>query len=222
MASSPQDVTVRVGMDAGQTALLGRDVEHDRLTRLLDDADGVEPQRDRHRGSRDREDRPPRLDCGGGPSPRAPGLPWGGSRVRGRSALRHRHRCVRRVPSDARSGSDRSTRADRQGALAVAFPALARHPRRRRIPGVGDRAIPGPPRHRGSDRAVGGSQARLVVLDDLHWADAASLELVAYLVRRPPHASVLLAFGARPGQGAPEAAKVVNALLAERTCDRAT
>jgi DNA-binding NarL/FixJ family response regulator len=40
----------------------------------------------------------------------------------------------------------------------------------------------------------------VVVLDDLHWSDAASLELLASLLRRPPDAAVLLALAFRPGQ----------------------
>ncbi|HEY0416252.1 MAG TPA: AAA family ATPase [Gaiellaceae bacterium] len=43
----------------------------------------------------------------------------------------------------------------------------------------------------------------VLILDDLHWADAASLELVAALLRRPPSAAVLTAFALRPRQ-APE------------------
>ena len=38
----------------------------------------------------------------------------------------------------------------------------------------------------------------IVVLDDLHWADEASLELLAALARRPPERAVLLAAGHRP------------------------
>jgi len=40
----------------------------------------------------------------------------------------------------------------------------------------------------------------VLVLDDLHWADSASIELVSALLRRPPAAAVLLALGARPRQ----------------------
>src|SRR3954471_3028958 len=43
----------------------------------------------------------------------------------------------------------------------------------------------------------------VVVLDDLHWSDAASIELLASLVRRPPDAPVLLACGLRPGAASP-------------------
>jgi DNA-binding NarL/FixJ family response regulator len=40
----------------------------------------------------------------------------------------------------------------------------------------------------------------IVALDDLHWGDEASLELIAALVRRGPDAPLLLALAFRPGQ----------------------
>ena len=46
----------------------------------------------------------------------------------------------------------------------------------------------------------------VLVLDDVHWADAASVELLAALLRRPPSAAVLLALGARPRQLPPRLA----------------
>src|SRR6478609_4265648 len=45
---------------------------------------------------------------------------------------------------------------------------------------------------------IAAKQPIVVVLDDLHWADDASLELVAALLRRPPRAGVLLALAFRP------------------------
>src|SRR5256714_1444418 len=44
------------------------------------------------------------------------------------------------------------------------------------------------------------TQPLVLVLDDLHWADSASVELVGALLRRPPAAAVLLALAARPRQ----------------------
>jgi ATP/maltotriose-dependent transcriptional regulator MalT len=38
----------------------------------------------------------------------------------------------------------------------------------------------------------------VLLLDDLHWADSASIELVAALLRRPPAGAVLIAFAVRP------------------------
>jgi DNA-binding NarL/FixJ family response regulator/tetratricopeptide (TPR) repeat protein len=40
----------------------------------------------------------------------------------------------------------------------------------------------------------------VLVLDDVHWADSASVELLGALLRRPPAAAVLVAVALRPGQ----------------------
>jgi DNA-binding NarL/FixJ family response regulator len=40
----------------------------------------------------------------------------------------------------------------------------------------------------------------VLVLDDVHWADSASVELLAELLRRPPDAAVLIALAVRPRQ----------------------
>jgi predicted ATPase len=55
----------------------------------------------------------------------------------------------------------------------------------------------------------------VLVLDDIHWADPASVELLGALLRRPPDAAVLIALAVRPRQ-APE--RLAAAL--ERTCTR--
>ena len=47
---------------------------------------------------------------------------------------------------------------------------------------------------------VATTRALVVYLDDVHWADPASLDALAALVRRPPAAAVLLALAAREGQ----------------------
>jgi predicted ATPase len=47
---------------------------------------------------------------------------------------------------------------------------------------------------------LAGPRGLLVALDDLHWADPASLELIAALLRRPPRARVLLAVAFRDAQ----------------------
>ena len=43
----------------------------------------------------------------------------------------------------------------------------------------------------------------VLVLDDLHWADPASVELLGSLLRRPPDAAVLIALAVRPEQVSP-------------------
>ncbi len=89
--------------------------------------------------------------------------------------------------------------ADRLGALAAVFPALE---------GLGpavDIPVNSGERFR-VHRAVSDLIERLaarqpvvLVLDDLQWADAASLELAAYLALRPPDGAVLIAVGVRTG-----------------------
>ena len=40
----------------------------------------------------------------------------------------------------------------------------------------------------------------VLVLDDVHWADSGSVELIGALLRRPPAAPVLMALAVRPRQ----------------------
>jgi ATP/maltotriose-dependent transcriptional regulator MalT len=64
--------------------------------------------------------------------------------------------------------------------------------------------------------ALSDDQALLLVLDDLHWADDASLELLGALLRRGLGASVLLAIGFRSGQ----ASEPLSAALAVQPASR--
>ncbi len=47
---------------------------------------------------------------------------------------------------------------------------------------------------------LAGPQPLVLVLEDLHWADGASVELVSHLLRRPPQAAVLVVASFRTGQ----------------------
>ena len=47
---------------------------------------------------------------------------------------------------------------------------------------------------------LAGDRSLVLVLDDLHWADPASCELIASLLRRPPAAAVLVALAYRTGR----------------------
>ena len=83
--------------------------------------------------------------------------------------------------------------------LATVFPALSR------FAAAGTTAVPHP-RYR-TYRAVRELLERLtatkplvLVLDDVHWADPASAELLGTLLRRPPDAAVLLALAVRSRQ----------------------
>ncbi|MGE4426402.1 MAG: helix-turn-helix transcriptional regulator [Solirubrobacteraceae bacterium] len=74
---------------------------------------------------------------------------------------------------------------------------------------LGTDATPTHERHRGYAalrrllETIARQRPLLLVLDDLHWADAASAELLAYLSARPPRAPVRLALGLRPSPLAP-------------------
>lgn len=85
------------------------------------------------------------------------------------------------------------------GELAGVFPSLTRIRTGAPVSGVHERYR--------SHRAVRTLLERLakgrplvLILDDLHWADAASIELFGALLRRPPTAAVLIAGAYRPWQ----------------------
>jgi ATP/maltotriose-dependent transcriptional regulator MalT len=50
----------------------------------------------------------------------------------------------------------------------------------------------------------------VVILDDLHWADPASVDLIGALLRRPPAAEVLLALSLRPRQASEQLAAAID------------
>jgi DNA-binding CsgD family transcriptional regulator len=60
----------------------------------------------------------------------------------------------------------------------------------------------------------------LLALDDLHWADEASLELLAHLLRRPPGGVRLLAIAYRPGEAPARLAASVDGAVREDRIDR--
>ena len=45
----------------------------------------------------------------------------------------------------------------------------------------------------------------VLILDDVHWADNASIELLDHLARHPPRGRVLVAIAYRPAQASPAA-----------------
>lgn len=59
---------------------------------------------------------------------------------------------------------------------------------------------------------LAGERPLVLVLDDLHWADPASCELIASLLRRPPAAPVLLALAYRAGRAPAELAGALAAM----------
>ena len=65
---------------------------------------------------------------------------------------------------------------------------------------------------------LAGSGSLVLALDDIHFADPASCELLASLVRRPPSCPLLLALAYRSGRGPPA---VVTELIAATRAERA-
>jgi len=63
-------------------------------------------------------------------------------------------------------------------------------------------------------------QPLVLVLDDLHWADEASIELIAHLVRRPPRAGVAVACAYRSGQAPALLVRAVDSISAEAGLER--
>ncbi|MDT3439828.1 AAA family ATPase [Pseudofrankia sp. BMG5.37] len=93
----------------------------------------------------------------------------------------------------------RTLGADRLDELASVFPALRRLGRARTDTSELDRWQA----YRAVRRLLellAAERPLVLALDDLHWADTASAELVAYLLRRPPAAAVLLVLSYRPRQ----------------------
>src|SRR5829696_8157438 len=98
--------------------------------------------------------------------------------------------------------------AERLGELAQVFPSLS---------GLGD-PPPGPQDERYRTHAavrellalLSAEKPLVLALDDLHWVDAASMELVANLLRRPPDGSVCLLLAYRSGQLGPQLAATID------------
>jgi DNA-binding NarL/FixJ family response regulator len=92
----------------------------------------------------------------------------------------------------------RQLAGDELDALAVALPAFAESPAQSAERYVVHRAM------RGLLGRLAAPRPLVLCLDDVHWADPASLDLVAALARRPSERGVLLAVAYREGQ-APDA-----------------
>ncbi|MEU7416492.1 helix-turn-helix transcriptional regulator [Streptomyces antibioticus] len=215
-------------MTTERTPLIGRDAELARVDRAL--ADLMAPQTDLMDPVGDADARPAVLDVSGeagiGKSRfvhelcrRAARL--GAGVLRGRATEYERH-----IPfqpfTDAFADLDPAVRASFPAA-AEAAPVLTGAPRGADRFGL-HRATAALLAHAATDPLV-------MVLDDMHWADPASLELLDHLVRHPPRARVLLVVARRARQSpAPLTATLVRGTdtgavhrtvlgpLAERDC----
>jgi predicted ATPase len=85
---------------------------------------------------------------------------------------------------------------DRLGELARVLPALA-GPEGAPVAGVQDERFRAYRAVRALLEGLAAGRAVVIVLDDLHWADDASLELLAHMLRRAPRGKVLVALAYR-------------------------
>ena len=109
-------------------------------------------------------------------------------------STRSTHTSPRRSWACTRRGTPR-----RSASSAEVVPSL-RPGRRRRATSVADERYRA---HRAVRRLLellAAERPLVLVLDDLHWSDGASIELLGALLRRGPDAPVLLALAFRPGQ----------------------
>ena len=63
-------------------------------------------------------------------------------------------------------------------------------------------------------------QPVLLTLDDVHWSDGASLELIGHLVRRRPEAAVMVAVAYRAGQARPALAAAIEGAVRDGEIER--
>ena len=100
---------------------------------------------------------------------------------------------------------------DRLGALAAVFPSLHQLDQAVEYPASVTERFRA---HRAVRELLERLAARrplLLMLDDIHWADGASLELTSYLFRDPPQGEILVAIALRSGQGGPTVAASIRA-----------
>lgn len=112
----------------------------------------------------------------------------------------------------------RGLAAAQRDRLAAIFPALA---------GLGEGGAVLPEERHHAHHAVRAllemlarSRPCLLVLDDVHWADQASLELLAHLLRRAPQASILVVLAYRSTQAPKALARSLQRAERDGACDR--
>ena len=99
---------------------------------------------------------------------------------------------------------------DRLGALATVFPSLWALDKAVDYPASATERFRVHHAVRDLLERLAARRPILLVLDDLHWADGASLELIAYMLRHPPQAEVMVAMALRPGHGDPNIFRTIG------------
>ena len=99
--------------------------------------------------------------------------------------------------------------ADRLGALAEVFPSLRGLEHAVDYPSSVTERFRAHYAVRDLLERLAVRQPLLLVLDDVQWADGASLELTSYLMRNPPDGEVVMALAARSRQGGPAVAGIM-------------
>src|SRR4051812_44704723 len=114
---------------------------------------------------------------------------------------------------DVVAGMSARRRADLEADLAAVLPGLGVDHQPAEPPGPVERFR----LHRAAGALIeqlGRERPLALVCDDVHWADAASVELLVHLLHRPPDAPVLLVIAMRPTDAAPrllDAARLLDA-----------
>ena len=101
---------------------------------------------------------------------------------------------------------------EQQTELAGVFPALKEHSDEHRV-GPASGSMDRYRLHRAVAALIdllASGRPVLLAVDDLHWADPASVELLLYLLRRPPATPLLAAVASRSSQLQPEAAALLE------------
>jgi tetratricopeptide (TPR) repeat protein/DNA-binding CsgD family transcriptional regulator len=106
------------------------------------------------------------------------------------------------------------------GELAVVFPALEALVRGERPPELWEERFRAYRAVRALLSALASDAPVVLVLDDVHWADPASLELICHLLAHPPLGSVLVVLGFRPAQLPAALTSALAAALRDRGCRR--
>jgi predicted ATPase len=110
----------------------------------------------------------------------------------------------------------RALNPEQRARLAAIFPALPRSD---------DEPKPRGERYRSHHAAralleqMAAGRRCVLFLDDAHWADEASVELIAHLLRRPPVARLLLVLAVRPGQAGPRLRAALDGAVREGACE---